>query len=116
MLSGIWSVYLLVSGTRTYIGATTDPHRRLRQHNGEIVGGARSTRGRKWELVLWVEGFRNRSECYRWEKLAKLRARGLTKRIEALVLISAGKCPEGKRHYPVPKELTLNLGRIRNVT
>ena len=52
-------VYLLVAqdGKGTYIGATVDPDRRLRQHNGERVGGARRTAGRQWDRVLYVSGF-----------------------------------------------------------
>jgi len=52
--------YLLLSpGTgRTYIGVTTKRCRRLRQHNGEIVGGAKYTRrGRPWIMVCCVNGF-----------------------------------------------------------
>ena len=40
---------------RTYIGYTVDPDRRLRQHNWEIKGGAKTTRGRRWKLVAVVE-------------------------------------------------------------
>lgn len=37
---------------RTYNGYTTNPQRRIRQHNGELVGGARATRGRgPWRFV-----------------------------------------------------------------
>jgi predicted GIY-YIG superfamily endonuclease len=48
-----WSVYVLVSASRaaTYVGVTTDLERRLAQHNGELPGGARSTRrDRPWTL------------------------------------------------------------------
>jgi predicted GIY-YIG superfamily endonuclease len=53
-----WVCYLLVAdGGRTYIGATVNPERRLRQHNREITGGARATAGRVWERVCYVRGF-----------------------------------------------------------
>ena len=42
---------------QTYIGATVDPTRRLRQHNQELVGGARKTKGRAWKRALYVGGF-----------------------------------------------------------
>lgn len=48
----MWFVYVLVSRRgRTYVGITTDVARRLRQHNGELVGGARATRAhRPWAI------------------------------------------------------------------
>lgn len=49
-------VYILGSdglgGRRTYVGWTTDPERRLAQHNAGT--GARSTRGRTW-TILYLE-------------------------------------------------------------
>jgi putative endonuclease len=36
-------------GTRTYVGWTTEPERRLAEHNAGT--GARSTRGRTWVLL-----------------------------------------------------------------
>lgn len=42
---------------RTYIGVTNNLKRRLRQHNGEIVGGAKTTRGRVWRYLFHVSGF-----------------------------------------------------------
>ncbi|CAI5481779.1 unnamed protein product [Closterium sp. Yama58-4] len=68
--SGTWSVYLLLSADcrKTYVGVTMDVQRRVKQHNGEVVGGAKSTRaGRPWTLVGAVEGFRTRSEAFQFE-------------------------------------------------
>ena len=42
---------------KTYTGITNNSTRRLRQHNGELVGGARSTRGtRPWTYFLKIQG------------------------------------------------------------
>ncbi len=108
-----WSVYLLKSGLRTYIGATTDPDRRLRQHNGDLVGGARATRtGRPWSRVLYITGFQDRRSAYRWEKLLKVRCRRLGGRIIGFHQVSRGECPLGltrrqKRVYEVPEGLDI---------
>lgn len=61
-------VYLLAAVTRTYVGATQDLERRLRQHNGELKGGAKYTKSqRPWRVVLVVCGFRNFSEALMFE-------------------------------------------------
>ncbi|KAF0904404.1 hypothetical protein E2562_034484 [Oryza meyeriana var. granulata] len=62
-----WCVYLIASSriARTYVGVTTDFPRHLRQHNGELKGGAKaSSAGRPWSLACLIEGFVNRSEGY----------------------------------------------------
>ena len=42
---------------RSYVGITVNLRRRLRQHNGEITGGAKATRGRgPWVVVGTVHG------------------------------------------------------------
>jgi len=45
--------------TLTYIGATLDTVKRLRQHNGILVGGAKATSRRpdNWYKVCHVRGF-----------------------------------------------------------
>ena len=64
--------YLLRSTTSkglTYIGFTVDPRHRVRQHNGEVAGGANKTRrrGRPWELVVFVHGFPDKVTALQFE-------------------------------------------------
>ena len=72
-----WHCYLLLSATgRTYIGATVDLDRRLRQHNGEIKGGARATAREHgaWKRVCHVSGFPDNHAAlqfeWRWKRLS----------------------------------------------
>lgn len=54
-------------GARTYVGATVNPARRLRQHNGELAGGARATKGRQWTRVYLIGGFAEERAALRFE-------------------------------------------------
>lgn len=78
---------------RTYVGATVNPARRLRQHNGELVGGARATKGRQWTRRFLVGGFQDERTAlqfeWRWKWLTR-QAPGDTfmeRRIHALSLL-----------------------------
>ena len=64
-----WYCYMLqrADGRRTYVGATVDPDRRLRQHNGELVGGARATRGGVWRRIFLIGGFADERDALRFE-------------------------------------------------
>ncbi|MCH8550986.1 MAG: GIY-YIG nuclease family protein [Natronospirillum sp.] len=49
-----WVVYMLrCADASLYTGITTDITRRLRQHNGELGGGARYTRPRRPVELAW---------------------------------------------------------------
>jgi len=74
-------VYLLVSTCgNTYVGATVDLNRRLRQHNKEIKGGAFATgakvaKGETWVRACHVSGFPDWSAAlqfeWRWKQLSR---------------------------------------------
>ena len=62
--------YLLYSPstTRTYFGYTVDPFRRIRQHNREIVGGAKKTKkGIPWEIICYIAGFPDQRTALQFE-------------------------------------------------
>jgi predicted GIY-YIG superfamily endonuclease len=46
--------YILKSNNKTYIGYTINPSRRIKQHNGELVGGAKSTKGNEWDFLCII--------------------------------------------------------------
>jgi predicted GIY-YIG superfamily endonuclease len=74
-------VYMLMSSSgATYVGATTDLNRRLRQHNKEIKGGAHATgmrvkQGETWTRMAHVEGFPDWSSAlqleWKWKFLTR---------------------------------------------
>lgn len=74
-----WWVYVLVSraARRTYVGVSTDAHRRLEQHNGRRAGGAKATRpGRPWRLGAVFGPYASRGEAQRVEnEVRRLRGR-----------------------------------------
>ena len=54
-----WQFYIVANGGCTYAGVSPDPDRRLRQHNGEIKGGAKYTTGKGpgWRHICLISGF-----------------------------------------------------------
>lgn len=74
-------VYLLnnTSNNRTYLGITNNLKRRLRQHNGEISGGAKYTSNFKgtgeWQYFLNISNL-SKSEALSIERTAKNRRKG----------------------------------------
>ena len=63
-------VYILEStdaSRRTYVGATVNLARRLREHNGELVGGSKQTRGRQWRVACTITGTRTWCETLKLE-------------------------------------------------
>ena len=92
-----WFCYMLIttdnSRQKTYVGATLNPDRRLRQHNREITGGARATAGNQWTRRFLVGGFPDKIAAlrfeWRWKYLTR-QAPGdtfLEKRIHSLSLL-----------------------------
>jgi predicted GIY-YIG superfamily endonuclease len=116
MTSKPWSLYLLyhTASKRTYLGVTTDVDRRLRQHRGELTGGARFTtriqasfpQG-EWILVAVLSTFPNQSEVTRWERLLKLKTVGIKARFKAMENIAKGEYPDSfsqrmREKYEIP--------------
>ncbi|ESQ44729.1 hypothetical protein EUTSA_v10003279mg [Eutrema salsugineum] len=79
-----WSVYLILSTNepiKTYVGITTDIARRLKQHNGEIRGGAKaSSAGRPWLCACIITGFTCLSQASSFESKWKILSRKLPRR------------------------------------
>jgi len=74
-------VYLLESSSgSTYVGATVDVDRRLRQHNKELAGGAHATgmkvnKGETWQRICYVSGFPTWQAAlqfeWRWKQISR---------------------------------------------
>jgi len=72
----IWIVYLLECGDKTlYCGITNNIENRLKQHIGELPGGAKYTRSRKPLKVVYQEEVNSRSEALKRELIIKKMSR-----------------------------------------
>ena len=102
-------VYLLQSTSgNTYVGATIDLNRRLRQHNKEIKGGAHATsikvqQGETWTRVAHVAGFPDWQSAlqfeWRWKHLSRkypVKVAPLIRRLNALKGLLALDRPTSK--------------------
>ena len=115
-------VYLLVSTSgNTYVGATVDLNRRLRQHNKEIKGGAHATgvkvaQGELWTRAAHVSGFPDWQAAlqfeWRWKQLSRKLAVNmvpLERRILALKMLLALPQSTSKAkpysEWPTPPEV-----------
>lgn len=124
-----WSVYLLITDDEkaTYVGATVDPDRRLRQHNGLIKGGARCTTaataaGRTWTHICVIGHFPDNHAAlqfeWRWKNLTIrkdiMAIRGpLQRRLHALRILLDLDRPTSKAQpyssYERPLQITWSM-------
>jgi predicted GIY-YIG superfamily endonuclease len=77
-------VYLLVNSlhNKTYVGITNNTQRRIRQHNGELVGGAKYTTTNKpansiWSYYGWIPDV-NKHLALSFEKKIKIRSKKMS--------------------------------------
>ncbi len=72
MVDKVWVVYLLKCADHSlYCGVTNDLARRLRQHNGEIKGGAKYTQARRPCELVYQEVCEDKSEAMQREYAIK---------------------------------------------
>jgi predicted GIY-YIG superfamily endonuclease len=117
-------VYLLLSSDNaTYVGATVDLDRRLRQHNKEIKGGAFATgakveKGETWIRVCHVEGFPSWPAAlqfeWRWKQITRkisVSTNPLHRRMVALKQLLSLERPTSKAikfsEWPEPPKIIL---------
>jgi predicted GIY-YIG superfamily endonuclease len=115
-------VYLLVSSSgATYVGATVDLDRRLRQHNKEITGGAHATgakvaQGEIWVRAAHVSGFPDWQATlqfeWRWKHISRkypAKMYPLERRLKALKELLSLERPTSKAkaysEWPGPPEV-----------
>jgi structure-specific endonuclease subunit SLX1 len=124
-------VYLLVSTKgNTYVGATVDLERRLRQHNKEIKGGAHATsikvlQGEIWSRAAYISGFPDWQATlqfeWRWKQISRkypLKMNPLERRIKALKDLLSLERPTSKAktysEWPTAPEVHFEIDEAKN--
>ena len=125
-------VYLLLaSDNSTYVGATVDLERRLRQHNKELTGGAHATgtkvaKGEIWIRAAHVEGFPDWQAAlqfeWRWKQLTRKQSAHmlpLKRRLVALKQLLALDRPTSKAkaysEWPSPPVAVMEDGEAKTI-
>ena len=90
-------VYVLIntSHNKTYVGITNNTIRRLRQHNGDLVGGAKYTTSNKglgeWVFYGFIKNLEKRQSLSIEKKIKikskKLKGTPIERRVKAIDLI-----------------------------
>lgn len=90
---GDWRAYLIENSGSTYVGVSPTPARRLRQHNGDLAGGAKYTTSRApgWRHVIQVTGFQTHTQAlqfeWAWKHMPPRGAGGVRNRVAKLELL-----------------------------
>lgn len=125
-------VYLLLSSDNTtYVGATIDLNRRLRQHNKEIKGGAHATgikveKGETWIRAAHVKNFPDWQAAlqfeWRWKQISrKLPAKmcPLLRRFQALdmllKLVRSTSKAKAYTEWDIMPEVVVEDGEARKI-
>lgn len=67
-----WHVYILECADGSlYTGIATNLERRFKQHNGEMAGGPKYTRGRRPVMLRWSDAAADRSTALQREAAIK---------------------------------------------
>jgi predicted GIY-YIG superfamily endonuclease len=97
----------------TYIGATVNLDKRIRQHNKEIAGGAvatsiRVSNGEAWSYICYVENFPSYNEALKFEWRWKQISRQIQKENRKIL-------PYDKRINALTKLLSLDKSTTRAI-
>ena len=108
-----WFFYIIKNRNCTYAGVSPTPVKRLRQHNGEIKGGAKYTisKGSGWKHICLVKGFTDKIQAMQFEwavkHVAPRDAGGIESRIRKLYVVF------NKEHWtsksPMAREVPLEI-------
>ena len=118
-MDAVWFFYLIKNNNCTYAGVSPTPDKRLRQHNGEIKGGAKYTtsKGPGWEHICLIGGFQDKIQSMQFEWAVKhfppRDAGGVENRIKKMLMVCNKERWTSKA--PLAKDVPLTIYWKSNV-
>lgn len=77
-----WFLYIIRTASgQLYTGISVDPLRRLRQHNGELKGGAKALRGKGPLQLVYQQTFSDRASASKAEYHLKQQSKAAKERL-----------------------------------